>query len=58
MRVQREDTLKYAKAFINDGLRSGALDPIISRIFRFDQVQEATRFLESNQQIGKIVLSV
>lgn len=47
-----------AKEFIIAGLESGALDPLISRTFPFDQIQEATRFLESNQQIGKIVVVI
>ncbi|MFC0691005.1 zinc-dependent alcohol dehydrogenase family protein [Paraburkholderia humisilvae] len=50
--------LERAKAFINEGLESGALVPLISRTFEFDQIQEATRFLESNEQVGKIVVTV
>lgn len=56
--VSDDAILDRAKAFINEGLRSGALEPLISRIFDFDQIQDATRFLESNAQIGKIVVSV
>lgn len=56
--VSDDAILDRAKAFINEGLRSGALEPLISRIFGFDQIQDATRFLESNAQIGKIVVSV
>ncbi|GLR90547.1 zinc-dependent alcohol dehydrogenase family protein [Bradyrhizobium iriomotense] len=52
-----DDTaLDRAKAFISDGLESGRLNPLISRTFPFDQIQDATRFLESNEQIGKIVV--
>ncbi len=50
--------LERAKQFISEGLKSGALVPLISRTFTFDQIQEATRFLESNEQIGKIVVTV
>ncbi|AXL50801.1 NADPH:quinone reductase [Paraburkholderia caffeinilytica] len=50
--------LERAKKFINEGLESGALVPLISRTFTFDQIQDATRFLESNEQIGKIVVTV
>jgi NADPH:quinone reductase-like Zn-dependent oxidoreductase len=53
-----EELLARAKAFINEGLESGALSPLIARTFRFDEIQEATRFLESNQQVGKIVVTV
>lgn len=50
--------LERAKAFINAGLESGALTPLISRTFRFDAIQDATRFLESNEQVGKIVVTL
>lgn len=53
-----DELLARAKAFINEGLQSGALSPLISRTFPFDQIQEATRFLESNEQVGKIVVTV
>jgi len=50
--------LKAAKAFILEGLASGTLKPIIARTFPFEQIVEAHRFLESNQQFGKIVVTV
>lgn len=50
--------LETAKAFILAGLESGALRPLIARTFAFDEIIEAHRFLESNQQFGKIVVSV
>jgi NADPH:quinone reductase-like Zn-dependent oxidoreductase len=50
--------LEAAKAFVLDGLLSGALTPIIARTFSFDQIVEAHRFLESNEQFGKIVVTV
>jgi NADPH:quinone reductase-like Zn-dependent oxidoreductase len=53
-----DDLLARAKKFISEGLESGALVPLISRTFRFEQIQEATRFLESNEQVGKIVVTV
>lgn len=53
-----DELLARAKTFINEGLRSGALSPLISRTFEFDQIQDATRFLESNEQVGKIVVTV
>jgi NADPH:quinone reductase-like Zn-dependent oxidoreductase len=45
-------------AFIKDGLAGGALKPVIAKTFPFDQIIEAHRYLESNQQIGKIVVTV
>lgn len=56
--VSDDAILGRAKAFINEGLRSGALDPLIARTFAFEQIQEATGFLESNAQIGKIVVAL
>jgi NADPH:quinone reductase-like Zn-dependent oxidoreductase len=50
--------LERAKQFINEGLAEGSLKPIIARTFPLDQIVEATRFLESNQQVGKVVVTV
>ncbi len=49
--------LKAAKAFILDGLMSGSLRPVIAKTFPFEQIVEAHRFLESNEQFGKIVVT-
>lgn len=56
--VDNDDTLERAKAFILPRLESGELSPLISRVFPFDEIRAATRFLESNEQIGKIVVTV
>lgn len=56
--VSDDEALARAKAFITEGLESGKLDPLVSRTFSFDRIQEATRFLESNEQVGKIVVTV
>jgi NADPH:quinone reductase-like Zn-dependent oxidoreductase len=56
--VDDDGALDRAKSFITEGLASGQLTPLIVRVFRLDQIQEATRFLESNAQVGKIVLNV
>lgn len=50
--------LAKAKAFILDGLSDGTLKPIIARTFRFEDIVEAHRFLESNEQFGKIVVTI
>ncbi|MCP9230537.1 zinc-dependent alcohol dehydrogenase family protein [Mesorhizobium sp. LMG 17147] len=50
--------LQAAKAFILDGLSSGSLKPAIARTFPFDQIVEAHRYLEANEQFGKIVVTV
>jgi NADPH:quinone reductase-like Zn-dependent oxidoreductase len=50
--------LEKAKAFITGGLSDGSLKPLIGKTFQLDDIVEAHRFLESNQQVGKIVVTV
>ena len=50
--------LERGKAFVNEGLADGSLKPIIARTFPLEEIVEAHRYLESNQQIGKIVVTV
>ncbi len=52
------ERLEEARTFILDGLETGELRPVIARTFRFDEIVEAHRFLESNRQFGKIVVTV
>ena len=56
--VSDDATLERAKSFIIEGLNSGALKPLISRTFPLEEIQDAHRFLESNAQIGKVVVTV
>ena len=44
--------------FVFKGLKSGALKPVIAQIFPLAQIVESHRYLESNRQIGKIVVTV
>jgi NADPH:quinone reductase-like Zn-dependent oxidoreductase len=50
--------LETAKRFILDGVEAGALRPVIARTFPFGQIEEAHRFLESNAQFGKVVVTL
>ncbi|WP_029009925.1 zinc-dependent alcohol dehydrogenase family protein [Azospirillum halopraeferens] len=50
--------LEAAKRFILDGLAAGALRPIIAKVFPFEEIADAHRYLESNEQFGKIVVTV
>jgi NADPH:quinone reductase-like Zn-dependent oxidoreductase len=57
--VTKDDVkIEPAKRFVLNGLESGALRPKIAKIFPFEQIVEAHRYLESNAQIGKIVVRV
>ena len=47
-----------AKQWIHDRLAAGDLRPTIDRIFPFDKIVEAHRYLESGKQTGKIVIDV
>lgn len=56
--VGDDAALAAGKAFISAGLASGALKPIIARTFTLEEIQKAHSFLESNEQIGKVVVNV
>jgi NADPH:quinone reductase-like Zn-dependent oxidoreductase len=51
---------RYARAhdMILRGLAGGQLKPVIAKVFTLDQIVDAHRYLESNQQVGKIVVKV
>jgi NADPH:quinone reductase-like Zn-dependent oxidoreductase len=46
------------KKYIFDRLADGSFKPKIARTFPFDQAVEAYRYLESNEQIGKVVITL
>src|SRR5262249_50923605 len=50
--------LERAKQFINDGLADGSFKPLIAKTFPLEHIVEAHRYLESNQQVGKVVVTV
>ena len=52
------DTLAKARKYIFDHLAAGHLKPRIDKIFPLSQIVEAYHYMESNQQIGKIVVTV
>jgi len=56
--TQDPERLDRAKAFISTGLESGALRPLIAKTFALEQIVEAHRYMESNTQIGKIVIEI
>jgi NADPH:quinone reductase-like Zn-dependent oxidoreductase len=55
---RNEAAFGRAVKFIDTNLASGKLKPIIARTFPLVKVQEAHRYMESNQQLGKIVMTV
>jgi NADPH:quinone reductase-like Zn-dependent oxidoreductase len=57
--VSVPERMERARNYIFEGLKSGALWPVIDRIFRpLETIVEAHRYMESNQQSGKIVVTV
>ncbi len=50
--------LEAGKQFIVGGLSSGKLKPIVAKTFPLSEIVEAHRYLESNSQVGKIVVTV
>jgi NADPH:quinone reductase-like Zn-dependent oxidoreductase len=53
-----ETRRKAAVEYVLKGLESGALRPVIDRVFKFDEMREVHRYLEQNTQFGKIVVTV
>ncbi|WCM24491.1 zinc-dependent alcohol dehydrogenase family protein [Paraburkholderia bryophila] len=53
-----ETRRKAAVDYVLKGLASGALKPVIDRTFSFDEMVEVHRYLETNGQFGKIVVTV
>jgi NADPH:quinone reductase-like Zn-dependent oxidoreductase len=47
-----------AEKYVFDHVEKGDFKPRIDRVFPFSQIVEAHRYMESNEQIGKIVVSV
>lgn len=56
--VRDQERLARASAFIEDGLAGGRLKPIIAKTFTLDEIVQAHAYMESNEQVGKIVVTV
>ena len=59
MEISRNEELREkARQFIYDGLESSAFKPIIAKTFSLDDIVGAYKYMESNTQMGKIVVEV
>jgi NADPH:quinone reductase-like Zn-dependent oxidoreductase len=47
-----------AEQYVSDYVKAGNFRPRIDRVFPFPEIAEAHRYMESNEQIGKIVVAV
>jgi NADPH:quinone reductase-like Zn-dependent oxidoreductase len=52
------ETFAKAKSYVYERVKRRDFQPKIAKTFRFEDVVEAYRYMESNEQIGKIVLTV
>jgi NADPH:quinone reductase-like Zn-dependent oxidoreductase len=52
------ERLRAAKKYVYDRLADGRFHPKVARIFPFAQTVEAYKYLESNAQVGKVVITV
>jgi NADPH:quinone reductase-like Zn-dependent oxidoreductase len=50
--------MEQGKNFVLDGIATGHFRPVIARTFRFEEIAEAHRYMESNQHVGKIVVTL
>jgi NADPH:quinone reductase-like Zn-dependent oxidoreductase len=56
--ARQPDSLARAKAYILARLESGRFKPVIDRTFPLEAIADAHRYMLSNQQNGKIVVTV
>jgi NADPH:quinone reductase-like Zn-dependent oxidoreductase len=56
--VSESASFERGKKYIFDHLQSGALHPKVDKVFPLDEIVAAHRYMESNAQIGKIVVTV
>jgi NADPH:quinone reductase-like Zn-dependent oxidoreductase len=52
------EKLKVGIDWIVKGLASGALKPVIAKTFPLDRIVDAHRYLEANDQFGKVIITV
>jgi NADPH:quinone reductase-like Zn-dependent oxidoreductase len=56
--ISNPELLSTAKRYVYDRLADGRFVPKIAKTFPFAQTVEAYKYLESNQQIGKVVITL
>ncbi len=55
--AQNPEALERTKRFVIHGLADGSLSPIVAKTFSLEQIVEAHRYLESNAQVGKVIVA-
>ena len=56
--TQNPDALARGVDFIKGALASNSFSPVLDKTFKLDEIRDAHRYMESNQQIGKIIVTV
>jgi NADPH:quinone reductase-like Zn-dependent oxidoreductase len=56
--TQKPERQEAARKYVFDHLADGSFQPKIAKMFPFAQTVEAFQFLESNAQVGKVVISI
>ncbi len=44
--------------YVHEGASSGAFKPLIAKVFPFEKISQAHEYMQSNQQVGKIIVRV
>lgn len=55
---RKEELIKALGDFANDRFKSGELKPVVDSVYPLERAADAHRHMESNRNIGKIVLKV
>lgn len=55
---KKEELIKALGDFANDRFKSGELKPIVDSVYPLERAADAHRHMESNRNIGKIVLKI
>jgi len=53
-----ENLLRQATGYVYEHIESGAFSPKIDKVFPLSRIVDAHRYMEQNEQIGKIVVTV
>jgi len=56
--TQDKNKLEDAKSFLLPLFNAKKLIPVIDKVFAFEKIQQAHDYMESNQQMGKIIISI
>ena len=56
--VKTPERFDRMKRYVYEHLANGSFKPRVDRTFPFEQAADAYRYLESNQQVGKVVVTL